>query len=416
MNSFKINDDNLENYISSLCKNIDVIDKSVHAFLPETGRYERLLNEAKLLEKQDKNSLPLFGLTVGVKDIFYIDGLPTRAGSNLPPEAFHGKQADIITKLKNAGALIIGKTVTAEFAFAVPNETVNPLDNTLTPGGSSSGSAAAVAADLCNLGIGTQTVGSTLRPASYCGIVGFKCSYGRINSDGVIYFSPSLDTVGLFTKKIEHMIPIAKIIMKNWKDKKLNRKPVLGIPTGKYLYQAEPDILKIFEQTIALLKLKGYHIKQIPMFEDIEKLNENIWTLASYEMAEIHKEWYPKYKDLYRERTKNQVEIGLKIDKNTYQKMLDKQKKVRELIEDAMKEEEVDFWITPAATSYPPKMSTGITGNPAMNIPWTFAGLPSLSVPIKNSGKLPLGLQIVGGYGKDEMILYESLSIEKNIQ
>jgi Asp-tRNA(Asn)/Glu-tRNA(Gln) amidotransferase A subunit family amidase len=402
----------IENFISLLCKKIDTVDSSIHAFLPESGRQKRLLDDAKELLKKDTDNLPLFGLTVGVKDIFYVDGLPIRAGSKLPLEAFHGEQADIVTKLKNAGALILGKTVTAEFAFAEPNETVNPIDHTLTPGGSSSGSAAAVAAGLCDLGIGTQTVGSTLRPASYCGIVGFKCSYGRINSDGVIYFSPSLDTVGLLTQHIEELIPVAKVVINNWQDKKIENKPLLCIPTGKYLKQAEPYVLTIFKDTVELLKSNGYRIKEVPMFENISEINENIWTLSAYEMAKVHKEWYPKYKDLYRARTKNQIETGMKIDENTYQKMLKRQKELRILIEERMRQEKIDFWITPAASTYPPELSTGITGNPTMNIPWTFAGLPTLSIPIKNSGKLPLGLQVIGKFEKDEKVLFECVSIE----
>jgi Asp-tRNA(Asn)/Glu-tRNA(Gln) amidotransferase A subunit family amidase len=417
MNSLKTNDNILENYISSLCKNIDIIDKSVHAFLPETGRYERLLKEAKLLEKQNKNTLPLFGLTVGVKDIFYVDDLPTRAGSNLPLEAFHGRQADIVTKLKNAGALILGKTVSTEFAAGEPNETVNPINHNYSPGGSSSGSAAAVAAGLCGLGIGTQTIGSTLRPASYCGIVGFKPTYGRINTNGVVAYAPSLDTVGLLTKNISSIIPIVKIVVSNWKYNKVqNSLPILGIPIGTYLDQADSDILKVFEKTIEQLKKNGYTIKEIPMFENIIQINENLWKLATYEMAKVHKNWYSKYKQLYRPKTIALIEKGLQVNKKTYHEMLEKQKSLHEFIENKIKQSGIDLWISPAALSYAPKMENSFTGDPAMNIPWTFAGLPSLSVPIKNSGKLPLGLQIVGGYEKDEMVLYESLSIEKSIQ
>jgi len=405
----------IEKYSTLLCKNIDDNDKFIHAFLPEKTREKRLLKEINNLQKKQKDRLPLFGLTVGVKDVYYVDGLPTRAGSKLPADAFDGEQATIVSQLKSAGALILGKTVTAEFAFAEPNETVNPVDHTRTPGGSSSGSAAAVAAGLCDLGLGTQTVGSTLRPASYCVVVGFKCSYGRINADGVVYFSPSLDTVGLLTQNVEILIRIAKVLLKNWKDEEVKRKPILCLPTGKHLEQVETPILKIFEKTVELLKANSYHIKEVPMFENISEINENIWTLSAYEMVKIHKEWYPKYKKLYRPRTKNQIETGMKISEVTYQEMLKRQKELRDIIEDKMQTEGIDFWITPAASTYPPKISTGITGNPAMNIPWTFAGLPSISVPIKDSGEMPLGLQLVAGYGKDEVLLNNAQHIEKII-
>jgi len=405
----------LEDYVSRLCQNINDMDKAIHAFLPETDRRKRLLKDAKVLEEQDINNLSLFDLTAGVKDIFYVDGLPTRAGSKLPPEEFHGKQAAIVTKLKEAGALILGKTVTTEFAYWEPNETVNPINHEYSPGGSSSGSAAAVAAGICDIGIGTQTIGSTLRPASYCGIAGFKCSYGRINPDGMINFAPSLDTVGLLTKNVENLIRVAKVVMKNWEDKKSKLKRTFGIPVGNYLEQANSDVLKMFEKTVESLKKNGYNIKQIPLFDNITKFNEDIRTLASYEMAKVHEEWYPKYKGLYRPKTKAFIEKGLLVNKKTYLQMLEEQKTLRNFIEEQMKQNNIDFWISPAASSYAPKMDAFSTGNPLMNIPWTFAGLPSLSIPIKQSGKLPLGLQIVGGYGKDEMVLFEGMNIEKVI-
>lgn len=404
-------------YIMLLCKNINGKDKSMHAFLPEKDRLKRLIKDAKALEKQNKNKLPLFGLSVGVKDIYYVDGLPTRAGSKLPLKEFKGKQADIVSKLKNAGALILGKAVTTEFAYWEPNGTVNPVNLEYSPGGSSSGPAAAVAAGLCDLGVGTQTVGSTLRPASYCGIVGFKCSYGRINPSGMINLAPSLDTVGLLTKDIKTLISIAKIVFKEWEDdEKLQRKPILGIPVGKYLEQTNSDVLKIFKKTIGLLLENGYSIKQIPMFENAAQINQDIWTLVSYETAKVHKNWYPKYEKLYRPKTKELIEKGLQVDKKTHQEMLEKQKELRYIIEQRMIQEGIGLWICPAASSYAPKLSDSINvGNPLMNIPWTFAGLPSLSVPVKNSGKMPFGLQLVAEYEKDEILLNKAQQIEKII-
>ena len=403
----------IEKYIALLCRNIDGYDKSIHAFLPEKTREKRLLKEINNLQKKQKDKLPLIGLTVGVKDVYFVDDLPTRAGSKLPVKEFEGEQADIVTQLKNAGALILGKTVTTEFAYWEPNGTVNPVNLAYSPGGSSSGSAAAVAAGLCDLGIGTQTVGSTLRPASYCGVVGFKCSYGRINPDGMVNFAPSLDTVGLLTQNVENLICVAKVVLKNWKDEKVKRKPTLGLPVGNYLAQTNPDVMKFFKKTIELLHKNGYSIKQIPMFENVTQINEDMWMLASYEMAKVHKDWYPKYKKLYRPKTKRLIEKGLLVNKKTYQQMLQKQKKLREIIETTMEKNDIDLWICPGASSYAPKLSDFINvGNPLMNIPWTFAGLPSISVPIKDSGKLPLGLQLVAGYERDEMLLNNALNIE----
>src|SRR5690606_13419755 len=135
---------------------------------------------------------PLYGALVGVKDVFHVDGFVTRAGSKLPPELFAGPEAVCVKRLREAGALIAGKTVTTEFAFFEPGPTRNPHNVAHTPGGSSSGSAAAVAAGMCNLALGTQTIGSVIRPAAYCGIIGFKPSLNRIPTEGLVYFSRTI--------------------------------------------------------------------------------------------------------------------------------------------------------------------------------------------------------------------------------
>ncbi len=139
---------------------------------------------------------PLFGIPIGIKDIFHVNGFSTHAGSRLPPKQLMGEEAKCVSDLKKAGALILGKTVTTEFAYFEPGPTMNPHNPNHTPGGSSSGSAAAVAAGLCPLALGSQTIGSIIRPASFCGVVGYKPSYDRISRDGVIPVSPSLDHIG----------------------------------------------------------------------------------------------------------------------------------------------------------------------------------------------------------------------------
>src|SRR5690606_4480690 len=195
----------LIDFIEQVLKRLDDIDPQIQAFLPEEGRRERLLREAEALQArypQPAERPPLYGVPVGVKDIFRVDGLPTRAGSNLPPELFDGPEAWCVSALKGNGALVLGKTVTTEFAYFEPGPTRNPHHPAHTPGGSSSGSAAAVAAGMCPLGIGSQTIGSVIRPAAFCGIIGYKPSYGRIDPEGVIHCAPSLDHVGLFAQDV----------------------------------------------------------------------------------------------------------------------------------------------------------------------------------------------------------------------
>jgi len=157
---------------------------------------------------------------VGIKDIFHVDGFVTRAGTRVPPERFAGPEAASVALLREAGALIAGKTVTTEFAYFEPGPTRNPHNPAHTPGGSSSGSAAAVAAGLCQLALGTQTIGSVIRPAAFCGVVGFKPSFGRIPTSGLVYFSRTIDHVGLFTQDLDGMELAASVLCRDWQPSK----------------------------------------------------------------------------------------------------------------------------------------------------------------------------------------------------
>src|SRR5258706_7512203 len=174
-------------YIDDICNRIDAADAHIHALSPDPERRVRLIAGAKSLEARFPDPAsrpPLYGIPLGIKDIFHVDGFLTRAGSRLPSELFSGSEADCVRALRSAGALILGKTVSTEFAYFEPGPTRNPHNLQHTPGGSSSGSAAAVAAGFFSFWLGTQTIGSTIRPAAFCGIVGFKPTYKRISTKG----------------------------------------------------------------------------------------------------------------------------------------------------------------------------------------------------------------------------------------
>src|SRR5436305_13057726 len=195
-------------------------EPEVRAFLPEEGRFGRLRREARELHERwpdPEKRPPLFGMLVGVKDIIHVDGFETRAGSRLPPKVLRGREAPCVTALKKAGALILGKTVTTEFAYFAPGPTRNPRNLEHTPGGSSSGSAAAVAAGLCAVALGTQTIGSILRPAAFCGVVGFKPSRTQVARSGMIALAPSLDEVGFFTRRVEPARLVASALCERWR-------------------------------------------------------------------------------------------------------------------------------------------------------------------------------------------------------
>src|SRR5207302_6667607 len=203
-------------FIEDTCKRIDALEPHIHALLPEAGRRARLIGEAKALQERfpDPSTRPaLYGIPFGVKDLFNVDGFPTHAGSQLPAHLFAGPEAASVSALLTTGAIILGKTVSTEFAWLEPGPTRNPCNLAHTPGGSSSGSAAAVAAGFCPLALGTQTVGSVIRPAAFCGVCGFKFSYGRVSTDGVIPYAPSLDHVGFFVPRPEDLPLVVSVLL-----------------------------------------------------------------------------------------------------------------------------------------------------------------------------------------------------------
>ncbi len=295
-----------------------MVDPQVQAFLPEPDRRARLHAAAdQLLARypQVNRRPPLFGALVGVKDIFHVDGFVTRAGSVVPPELFAGPEAAVIGQLRAAGALIAGKTVTTEFAYFEPGPTRNPHNLTHTPGGSSSGSAAAVAAGLVPLALGTQTIGSVIRPAAFCGIVGFKPTLGRIPTAGLVYFSRTVDHVGLFTQDVAGMAIAAAAVCADWEPVALVEGdiPILGIPDGPYLRQAAPATLALFEQQIERLAELGYTIWRVPTLLDIDELNRLHRRLAFGEFAREHQELYARHQELYRPRTAEIIEQGRQV-------------------------------------------------------------------------------------------------------
>ena len=218
-------------------KNIEKYEGFVKSFVQETLNKDLILKSFTKNKSKKIKPPSLSNISFAVKDIINVDGYPTRCGSELPSELFSGKQSSVVTSILNSGATFIAKTVTAEFAISDPGKTRNPRNLKYTPGGSSSGSGASVAAGFCDFALGTQTCGSVIRPAGYCGVIGYKPSFGRISRDGVLLFSKSMDHVGVIAQNLDLLDTILPIIVKNWKikQKTLNEQIVLGIPEGSYL-------------------------------------------------------------------------------------------------------------------------------------------------------------------------------------
>lgn len=400
-----------------LSKRFDKVEPYTKAFLPEEDRFQRLNIDAFALElkyREAKNLPPLYGLPVAVKDIFHVKGFPTLAGSQLPSKALFGSEARSVSLLREAGALILGKTVTTEFAYFAPGPTRNPHSPLHTPGGSSSGSAAAVGADLAPLALGTQTIGSVIRPASFCGVVGFKPSFGRISTEGVIPLAPSLDHVGTFTHDVEMARQAAEVLIEDWSKPSLaESKPVLAIPSGVYLRYADAEMLRRFEQALKHLQQAGYWVKRLDPMPDFEAIVERHNLILAAEAAQVHKRWFAKYSDRYHEKTAALIKRGQGIGKEALELAQKEARQFRLRLRTLMDIHGIDLWIAPGAPGAAPK-GLDSTGDPVMNLPWTQAGLPCLGLPMgMNEEQLPLGLQIVADFGQDENLLAWGAGIEE---
>ncbi|HLO14626.1 MAG TPA: amidase [Anaerolineales bacterium] len=392
-------------------------EPSVLAFVPEENRFERLQKEAETLASRfpdPENRPPLFGILVGVKDNFHVDGFITRAGTRLPLAEIQGSEAESVTKLKNAGALILGKTVTTEFAYFEPGPTRNPYNPEHTPGGSSSGSAAAVGAGLCPLALGTQTIGSVIRPAAYCGTVAFKPTYDRVSRTGVIPLSPSLDHVGFFAQDISIVKRVASALCKDWDESiSLNRKPILGIPEGPYLASASDYALAHFNAICNSLTEAGYKLRGIRVMDDFQEVRARHDLIIAADAARVHKKWFEKYENLYSAKLTELILRGQSITDSQLQDALQGRGLFRAEITQAMNENNIDLWISPPAIGPAPK-GLDNTGEPEMNLPWTQIGFPAVNIPVeKGPDGLPIGLQIIGKWNMDEEFLAWVEDIEK---
>ena len=393
-------------------------EPEVLAFIPEPGRFARLRQEAQALLAQypDAGQRPLlFGVPVGIKDIFHVAGFSTRAGSSLPEAELQGSEAPSVTALRDAGALILGKSVTTEFAYFAPGPTRNPHNPGHTPGGSSSGSAAAVGAGLCYLALGTQTIGSVNRPASFCGVAGYKPSYNRISKEGVIPVSEAADHVGVFTPRVADVAPVAALLCRGWNETVSGSRPVLGIPSGPYLARASAEGRAHFELTCRRLDMAGFAIKTVPAMADFAQIYERHNLMVAAEAAQVHATWYAKYGGDYHAKTAELIERGQEVPAEQLQAARQGREVLRRQLTGLMDENGLDLWLSPSAVGPAPE-GLDSTGDPVMNLPWTHAGLPTVTVPSGvNQAGLPLGLQVTGRWYDDEQMLAWSESLEETL-
>ncbi len=394
-------------FVETLCDRIEAVEPHIHALLPEEGRRMRLRADVQrlLATFPDPGKHPvLFGIPVGIKDLYHVEGFETRAGSRLPPSILAGCEGPVVRRLKDAGALLIGKTVTTEFAYFSPGPTANPHNPAHTPGGSSSGSAAAVAAGECALALGTQTIGSVSRPAAYCGVFGFKPSFGRMSAQGVIPFSPRVDQMGYFAPDMKGILRAAPVMCDRWNvvSPPAQHSLVLGVPQGEYMAQADAAVLAFFEAQCARLTQLGHKIVPCDPFPDILRINAIHRTLNAVDLAKVHAVWFSEYEALYSPQTRALILEGQTADDTGADQSI---ANLRARMDGMMESLGIDLWLAPATTTPAPE-GLSATGSPLMNLPFTHAGIPTLAVPSgKTASGLPLGLQLGGRFGRDEDFL-----------
>lgn len=393
--------------LAGLRARFEAIEPGLHAFLPEAERWERLAAELASLSEGGaaEAGKSLAGVPIGVKDIFRVAGMPTRAGTRLPPETFAGDEAATVTRLRRASAVVLGKTVTTELAYFEPGPTVNPWDPGRTPGGSSSGSAAAVAAELCPVALGTQTIGSICRPAAFCGVVGFKPSRERIPPHGVVPLAPSLDHVGVLATDVAWATRAAAVLLDDWRDLEdlAPATPALATAAGPLDEHLEQPARLAFIAAGDRVA-ERFSLRAVSVLSDFAALAERHRLLMAAEAAAVHRTLYERHRDLLGARTVELMERGLEAAPAEVVATREGRERLRQELEDLMDREGIDLWLSPAAPGPAPR-GLHSTGDPILNLPWTYAGLPTLALPAGQVDGMPVGVQLTARFGADEMLL-----------
>ncbi|RAI40904.1 amidase [Rhodoplanes roseus] len=358
---------------------------------------------------------PLRGLPVGVKDIFETADLPTGYGSPIYAGYRPATDAALVCMIRRAGGLLLGKTVTTQFAFMDAGATRNPHDPAHTPGGSSSGSAAAVAAGMVAVAVGTQTGGSMVRPGAFCGVAAYKPSYRLLPMVGCKTFSWSLDTAGLFAAGIADVAYAAAAL--TGRDLRVDRAapaaPRIGLARPHIWPQASPAMRAAVERAARLAEAAGASVREValpPVFEDAFRAHGVVQDYEAYR-ALAHE--YDTHRDRLGPRLREHLGAAASITPEAYDDARRIAKRARHALADLMGE--VDVLLTPSAPGAAPR-GLESTGQSTFNRLWTLMGTPCINVPglIDDSG-LPLGVQIVGRFGRDRAALEAALFVERTI-
>jgi Asp-tRNA(Asn)/Glu-tRNA(Gln) amidotransferase A subunit family amidase len=358
---------------------------------------------------------PLRGLPVAFKDIFDTADLPTQYGS--PIYAGHRPRADAsaVALTRRAGGIVLGKTVTTELASLVPAPTRNPHNLAHTPGGSSSGSAAAVAAAMAPLAFGTQTAGSVIRPAAFCGVAALKPSYRLIPMVGVKDVAWHLDTAGLFGAGIADVAFAAAAILN--RDLRVDRAhpapPRIALMRTHLWPQASAAMQRAVQRAARIAEAAGARVKEVKMPPLLEQAYAAQFTIQDYEVFRALAYEYERHRDAIAPALRDQLDRAAAISAAEYDAARRTASRARQILADTMAEHEVI--LTPSAAGVAPE-GLSSTGDPAFNRLWTLMGAPCINVPGLGENGLPLGVQLVGRFGRDKVALEAALFVEQAIK
>jgi len=405
----------IEKGLLTSCELVEACFARIDELEPTIGAWAHLDRE-----EFRKSGLPigaLHGLPVGIKDIIDTADFPTERGTVLHQERQPEADATLVSLLKEAGAIILGKTVSTELAVYAPGKTRNPHNPEHTPGGSSSGSAAAVSAAMVTLSVGTQTNGSIIRPASYCGVYGYKPSFGRISRHGVLQQSPPLDTIGVFARDLDDLALIADVLMR-FDAQDASMTPIAPpcvasimaqqVPVDPHFAfmrtpvweQVEPVAKEALRELIeATNEVQPKTIDIVDMPASFADLHGDHRKVMEGDLARSFADEYQRGKAQLSDVLREMIERGQQISDAEYRASVARMQDYNAFLGEVF--EDYDAILTPA-TPGPAPAGIDATGSPVMNTIWTFCGTPAINLPIlKSPDGLPMGVQIVGEKNDD---------------
>ena len=390
---------------------IDAVESQIEAWatLDREGALEQARRLDEAIARGEAPGL-LAGVPVGIKDIIDVAGLPTRAGAPAFAHYTPERDARVVELLRRAGAIIMGKTHTTEFAYLDPAPTRNPWNRQHTPGGSSSGAGASVGAGTIPLAIGSQTVGSVLRPAAYCGAVGFKPAYGRISYAGTLPLAPSFDHLGVIVRSVADAAFALNALAGHDANDPFSldapvedygsglddaEAPRIAIPRNYYHGTAEPEVEQHVTDVARRFREAGARLADLTLPQTAPEISDMAMPVMRHEAAAAHAERYARHKDEYRDNLRSLVEAGLATSREKYEAARRGVDALREYLLATL--EQADVLLLPVAPG-PAPASLETTGPGIFCGPASFTGLPSIALPSGlAAGGLPLAVQLVAG-------------------